>query len=146
MRPWIRITLIAELIAGVFPVTALYLYLFPAGLFWVRRVVASILEGTPNTFTIGIALVFPLGGVGLVSVWWAVVRRLRGRDGPGRLLIAGLVAGMLASIILLGVVTVLGAFWLDYYLYGTPVVVAAHHIVLQARSGRRFAGAAPAAS
>jgi hypothetical protein len=137
--------LIVELLVGVAPVTTLYLYMFPAGAFWVRRVVGSILGGTPNTFTIGIALVFLLGGIGLVSVWWTMVRRLRGRGGPERLMIAGLVAGMLASISLLGVVTAIGAMWLDYYLYGVPPLVAAHQIVFAMRSKRRLPDAAAAA-
>src|SRR5262249_31132716 len=55
-------------------------------------------------------------------------------------------AGMTGSALLLIVVTWIGAFWLDYFLYGTPLLVATHQIVatLRSRIGGR-AGRVPGA-
>jgi hypothetical protein len=132
--------LIAELLVGVVPVTAFYVCLFPAGAFWARSVLGLVSRNILNSFTISMAAVFVLGGIGLVSIWWVVLRRLLGRAVRGPLPLAGVLAGVAASIMLLIVVTIVGAFWIDYYLYGTPLLVAAHQIFFMVRS----TGARPA--
>ncbi len=141
MRTSVRILLIAELLLGLAPVTALYLYMFPAGLFWTRSALIVALQGTPNAFTLCVAAAFVLGGLGLLSVWLAATGRLLGRTVGGRLLMSGIFAGMTASTILLIIVIRLGAYWIDFYLYGTPVLVALHQIVLSARSSLSPKGA-----
>jgi agmatine/peptidylarginine deiminase len=137
MRTRTRILLILELLLGVVPVTALYIYYFPAGLFWTRQVLAQAIGGVVNAFTASIAAVFIAGGIGLVSAWFLMAGRLFGRGFPGRLPLAGLLIGMAASIGILIVTSIMGAFWIDYYLYGAPLLVAAHHVYAGMRSGGR---------
>ena len=122
-----------ELALAVLPVTIHYLRLFPVGLFWTGRVVQLATGGILNPFTVSMAGVFLLGGLGLAALWITIGGRLLGRETSGRLGRSGLLLGGLASLWLLYVLTIIGAEPLDYYLYGAPLVAAAHMLFL----GRR---------
>src|SRR5437899_2546683 len=134
----LRIVLGLELALGVLPVTGFYAYLFPVGLFWTGRVVLLASQRIVNPFTVGMAGAFVAGGFGIASLWFTIVRRLlrggaaAGEDG-GRPARCGLLLGMAVALGLLYVMTTIGAEPTDYYLYGTPFVVAAHQLYL----GRR---------
>ena len=132
-----RVLLALELVLGVAPLTAFYVYLFPAGVFWARNAVRAALGGSPNAYALGMAAAFVLGGLGLVSLWLSVGGRLLGRVTVGRLVMTGIVAGMAASVFLLTTTTILGAYWTDYFFYGTPLLVAGRQIMLIARSRHR---------
>ena len=136
-----RVVLGLELALGVLPVTAFYGYLFPVGMSWTGRVVQLAAHRIVNPFTVCMAGAFVGGGIGIATLWLTIVRRLlgpqaTGREIGGRLARCGLLLGMAVSLGLLYVLTTIGAEPTDYYLYGTPFVVAAHQLYL----GRRRRG------
>jgi len=128
-----------ELLLGVLPVTIVYAYLFPVGLFWAGRVARLAAHGMVNPFTVVMAGAFVGGGTGILSLWLGITRRLIGRDAAGgaacRLGRWGLLIGMAVSLVQLYVLTSIGAFLMDYYLYGGPFLVAAHLLYLGRRRG-----------
>jgi hypothetical protein len=118
--------LILELLIGALPACVFYVYHFPVGLFWVRRVLELAKTGTTNFFTTSIALIFVAGGLGLLSLCSLMVARLSGRGFPGRTVLAGLLAGLAASLGLLILNGYVGAYWIDYGVFGLPILVGAH--------------------
>ena len=126
LRPRTRILLILEFLIGAAPAIALYVYFFPVGLFWVRRVLELARGGTTNFFTTSFALLFIAGGVGLLSLCILLLARLSGRGFPGRALLVGLLAGVAAALGLLFLSWSAGGFWTDYAVSGLPVLVTAH--------------------
>jgi peptidoglycan/LPS O-acetylase OafA/YrhL len=121
LRPRTRALLILELLIGAIPAIALYVFLFPVGLFWVRRVLELARDGTTNAFTTSTALIFIAGGVGLLSLCILFLGRL-----PGRALLAGLLAGVAAALGLLFLSWRTGGFWIDYVIFGLPILLTAH--------------------
>jgi hypothetical protein len=67
-----RLLLILELLVGLLPVTASYLYHFPVGVFWTGQVIELTGEGLANAYTSGVAIAFVTGGVGLLGLWAAL--------------------------------------------------------------------------
>jgi hypothetical protein len=126
LRPRTRVLLILEFLVGAAPAIALYVYLFPVGLFWVRRVLELSRDGMTNAFTTSFALLFVAGGVGLLSLCILFLGRLSGRGFPGRALLAGLLAGVAAALGLLILSWRTGGFWTDYLILGLPILVTAH--------------------
>jgi agmatine/peptidylarginine deiminase len=120
-----RVLSILELVLGIAPLTVFYLYLFPAGLFWSRQAVRA----STNAYALGMVAAFVLGGLGILSLWLAVGGRLLGRA-AGRLVVIGIFAGMAVAVFQLTTAILLGAFWTDYFLYGAPLLVAVHLIVV----------------
>jgi len=86
LRPRTRALLILEFLVGAAPAIALYVFLLPVGLFWVRRVLELARDGTTNAFTTSFALIFVAGGAGLLSLCILFVGRLEQRKGLGYLL------------------------------------------------------------
>jgi agmatine deiminase len=138
----LRVVLGLELALAVLPVTIHYLCLFPIGLYWTARVARIASRGVVNPFTVSMAGAFLLGGIGLASLWIATTRRLLGRESSGRLHRWGLLLGVIVSSWLLFVMATIGGEFLDYYLYGAPLIAAAHHLYLGRR--RRAPSVAPA--
>jgi hypothetical protein len=126
LRPRTRALLILEFLVGAAPAIALYVFLFPVGLFWVRRVLELARDGTTNAFTTSFALIFVAGGAGLLSLCILFVGRLSGRGFPGRALLAGLLAGVAAALGLLFISWRVGGFWTDYVVFGLPIPLTAH--------------------
>jgi glucan phosphoethanolaminetransferase (alkaline phosphatase superfamily) len=126
LRTRTRVLLVLEFLIGAAPAIALYIYLFPVGLFWVRRVLELAQDGTTNLFTTSIALIFIASGVGLLSLCTLALARLSGRGFPGRVLLTGLLAGVAAALGLLIVSWRTGGFWIDYLIFGLPILVTAH--------------------
>jgi hypothetical protein len=122
------VLLIMELLIGAVPLSALYIYFLPAGIFWMRQVVGLAAGGTVNAFTSGVMVLYVTGAIGLVSLWLAMIHRLAGRGAPGRIVRSGLLLGMVVAIAVLVLLSILGALWQDYCLYGAPLVVAAHQL------------------
>jgi glucan phosphoethanolaminetransferase (alkaline phosphatase superfamily) len=141
LRPRTRALLILEFLVGAAPAIALYVYFFPVGLFWVRSVLELARDGTSNAFTTAFALLFVAGGVGLLSLCILLVSRLAGGGFPGRPLLAGLFAGVVAALGLLFLSWRVGGFWTDYVVLGLPVLVAAHLLYSGMRHDARSAGA-----
>jgi glucan phosphoethanolaminetransferase (alkaline phosphatase superfamily) len=121
-----RVLLVLEFLIAALPAIALYVYLFPVGLFWVQRVLELAGEGTTNLFTTSVALIFVAGGVGLLSLCALVRARLCGRGFPGRILLTGLLVGVAVAIGLLIISWRTGGFWTDYFIFGLPVLLTAH--------------------
>lgn len=140
MRPWLRILLSVELLVGVVPLTALYLYMFPAGVEWVGETLRLVARGNLTLLPIGNALAIVLGGLGLIALWITSVRRLLGWRMAGRLVVTGLAGGIAAAVFVLAVTIAIGAWWLDYVLFGTPILVAAHQIVAIVKARRTASG------
>jgi glucan phosphoethanolaminetransferase (alkaline phosphatase superfamily) len=126
LRPRTRALLILEFLIGAAPAIALYVYFCPVGLFWVRRVLELATDGTSNAFTTSFALLFVAGGVGLLSLCILFLARLSGRGFPGRALLAGLLAGVVAALGLLFLSWRTGGYWTDYIFLGLPILVTAH--------------------
>ena len=126
LRTRTRILLVLEFLIGALPAIALYVYLFPVGLFWVQRVLELAKDGTTSLLTTSVALIFVAGGVGLLSLCALVLARLSGRGFPGRALLAGLLMGVAASLGLLILSWRTGGFWTDYFIFGLPILVTAH--------------------
>jgi glucan phosphoethanolaminetransferase (alkaline phosphatase superfamily) len=126
LRTRTRILLVLEFLIGALPAIALYVYLFPVGLFWAQRVLELAKDGTTNLFTTSIALIFVAGGVGLLSLCALMLARLSGRGFPGRVLLAGLLAGVAAALGLLIISWRTGGFWIDYFIFGLPILLTAH--------------------
>ncbi len=126
LRTRTRVLLILEFLICVLPAMIFYVYHFPVGLFWVRRVAELAKTGTTDLFTTSIALIFVAGGLGLLSLCSLMVARLSGRGFPGRTVLAGLLAGLAASLGLLILNGYAGAYWVDYGLFGLPILVGAH--------------------
>src|SRR5262245_57022721 len=110
----LRVLLGLELLLGVLPVTILYVYLFPVGLFWAGRVARLAAHGIVNPFTVVMAGAFVGGGIGILSLWLGIGRRLIGRDAAGsaacRLGRCSLLIGMAVSVAQLCILTSIGAF------------------------------------
>ena len=126
LRTRTRILLVLEFLICALPALVFYVYHFPVGLFWVRRVLELAKIGTTNFFTASIALLFVAGGLGLISLCGLVLARLSGRGFPGPTLLAGLVAGLVASLGLLILRWRAGGFWIDYFVFGLPILLTAH--------------------
>jgi len=126
VRTRTRVLLVLEFLIGALPAIALYVYLFPVGLFWVQRVLELARDGTTNLLTTSVALIFVAGGVGLLSLCVLVFARLSGRGFPGRVLLAGLLMGVVASLGLLILGWRTGGFWIDYVIFGLPILLTAH--------------------
>ena len=138
----LRVVLGLELLLAVLPITIHYTCLLPVGLFWSVRVLSLASRGIVNPFTAVRALAFILGGTGIASLWIALTRRLLGQDASGRLMGWGFLLGSAVSLWLLFVMATIGGEYLDYYLYGAPLLAAAHQLVL-GRSRRARAVALP---
>lgn len=123
-----RIVLALEFVLGVLPVLAFAVYFFPVGVFWVRSVVELLSDGTANFYTTLIALIIVAGGLGLLSLCILMLRAWLGRGAPGGALLTGLLLGAAASFGLLITGWMIGSYWVDYYLFGAPLVVGAHQI------------------
>lgn len=134
LRRRTRVLLSVELLIGVVPLTALYIYFFPAALFWLRKVIGLAAGGAVNAFTSGVAVLHVAGAIGLLSLWLAMIRRLSGRGAPGRIVRSGLILGMVVAVSVLVLLSILGALWQDYCLYGAPLLVAAHQVCSRTRS------------
>ena len=132
-----RALLVLEFLIGAAPAIALYLYFFPVGLFWVRRVLDLARDGTTNPFTTSFALIFVAGGVGLLSLCALLFARLAGRGFPGRVLLAGLLLGVIAALGLLALSWYVGGFWTDYVILGLPILVTAHFLYSGMRQDTR---------
>jgi len=141
LRTRTRVLLVLEFLIGALPAIALYVYLFPVGLFWVQRVLELAKDGTANLFTTSVALIFVAGGVGLLSLCGLLLARLTGRGFPGRALLAGLLAGVAASLGLLFLGWHTGGFWTDYVVFGLPILVTAHLLYSGIRHDARRAKA-----
>ena len=137
MRLRTRILLVLELLLGVLPLSFFYIYYFPVAIFWTRRVLELAAGGIGNLYTSGVAVAFILGGVGLVSLWVAILGRLFGRTLPTRALLTGLSLAIALGIAVLIFLPFSEAFWLDYYLCGAPLLVAVHQALAYARSSRQ---------
>lgn len=137
MRLRIRILLLFELLLGVLPLSFFYVYYFPVGIFWTRKVLELATRGIGNLYTSGIAVAFVVGGIGLLSLWVAILGRLLGRTLPTRFLLTGLSLAIVLGIAVLIFLPFYEAFWLDYYLYGAPLLVAVHQAISYARSSRQ---------
>jgi hypothetical protein len=64
--------------------------------------------------------------VGLISLCILLLARLSGRGFPGRVLLAGLLAGVAAALGLLIISWHTGGYWTDYLIFGLPVLITAH--------------------
>ncbi|HEY5658066.1 MAG TPA: hypothetical protein VIY27_09775 [Myxococcota bacterium] len=145
VRTRTRVLLALEFLIGALPGLVFYVYHFPVGVFWVRRVLELAGGGTTNAFTTSIALIFVAGGIGAVSLCILFLARLAGAGPPGRALFAGLLLGLAAASGMLFVAVSVGAFWTDYYLFGLPILVGAHLLYLAVRHGARRPRASQAA-
>ncbi len=137
MRLRTRILLVLELLLGVLPLSFFYIYYFPVGIFWTREVLELATRGIGNLYTSGVAVAFVVGGVGLVSLWVAIVGRLIGRSLPARFLLIGLLLAIALGIAVLIFLSFNEAFWPEYYMYGAPLLVAVHQAISHARSSRQ---------
>jgi len=135
------VILALEFVLGVLPALAFSIYLFPVGVFWVRSVLELVSNGTANLYTTSIALIIVAGGLGLLSLCILMLRSWLGRAAPSRVLLAGLLLGVAASLGLLITSWIMGGYWTDYYLFGAPLLVGAH----QFYAGLRRGAPAPAA-
>ncbi len=131
-----RLLLIAELLLGLAPITCLYVYHFPVGVFWTRRVLELAGEGIGNAYTSGVAVAFIAGGVGLLGLWIAILGRLMGRAVRGGLVRVGVATAVVVAVASMIFVVLSGAWWPEYYLFGAPLLVAVHQILALARSPR----------
>ena len=131
-----RVLLILEFVLGVIPPAAYFIYHFPVVVFWVSSVVELVFEGTANLFTVSVAMFFVAAGLGLASLSYTIYLRLFRNAFPGRILLGGLLIGMTASIGLLTIAWLTLGFWIDFYIYGAPLIVAAHHLFSTIRQQR----------
>jgi len=136
MRVRVRLILTFELLFGLIPLTYVYLYLFPVGVFWIGQVLELASEGIGNAYTAGIAFAFVAGAIGLLGVWIALVARLIGRAPSSRLMLAGVSVGVVIGGALMLFLAFTGSWWTDYYLVGSALVVAIHQLYLCTRSSR----------
>ncbi len=118
------------------PVTIFNVYHFPVGLFWTGRVLELASEGIANAYTSGVAIAFVAGGVGLLGVWIALVGRLFGRADSNRLVLVGVSVAILLGVVLMVFLPLADAYWSDYYLFGTPLLVAVHQVCALVRSNK----------
>ena len=137
MRLRTRILLVLELLLGVLPLSIFYIYYFPVGIFWTREVLELATRGIGNLYTSGVAVAFVVGGIGLVSLWVAIVGRLIGRSLPARFLLTGLSLAIALGIAVLIFLFFNEAFWPEYYMYGAPLFVAIHQALSYVRSSRQ---------
>ncbi len=139
MRLRTRILLGVELILGLVPTSAFYIYYSPVGLFWTGSVLKQTTEGIVNAYTGSVAAAFVLGGIGLASLWVVLIGRLLGWTSPGRLVITGLWTAITTGVAVMIFLPIINAWWPDYYLSGAPLIVAVHLAWSHARSsGRRL--------
>ena len=129
-----RLLLIFELLFGLVPVTFSYLYHFPVAVFWTGRVIELAGEGIANAYTSGVAIALVAGGIGLLSVWIALVSRLIGRPITNRLVLAGVSVGVALGVALLLIMPLADAWISDYVLVGAALLVAIHQAYAIARS------------
>jgi glucan phosphoethanolaminetransferase (alkaline phosphatase superfamily) len=141
VRTRTRVLLVLEFLIGALPAIALYVYLLPVGLFWVGRVLELARGGTTNLFTTSVALIFVAGGVGLLSLCALVLARLSGRGFPGRVLLVGLFIGVAAALGLLIIGRQTGGFWIDYFIFGLPILLTARLLYSGIRNDARRAKA-----
>lgn len=146
-RSGARLLAAIEFAVGVVPALAFYVYHFPVGVFWVESVLEGASEGTTNLFTTSIAVIFVASGLGLVSLCLLMAKGWIGRGLPGPLLLTGLFVGLAASLGLLTISWKIGAYWIDYYILGAPLVVGVHQLCsgLRRRSSSSRVQAAAAA-
>ncbi|MDH5565513.1 MAG: hypothetical protein OEY15_02470 [Myxococcales bacterium] len=142
MRARTRVLLMLEFLIGALPAIVFYVYHFPVGVFWVRRVLELARDGTTNPFTTSIALIFVAGGVGVLSLCALFLARLAGGGWPGRALLAGLLVGLAAALGLLIVSGYAGGYWTDYCMFGMPILVGAHLLCSGMRHGAQRRNAA----
>jgi hypothetical protein len=133
------VILAVEFVLGVLPALAFSIYLFPVGVFWVRSVLESASNGTANLYTVSIALIIVAGGLGLLSLCILMLGSWLGRGAPSRMLLAGLLLGVAASLGILITGSIMGGYWFDYYLFGAPLLVGAHQVYAGLRRGNRHA-------
>ncbi len=131
-----RVLLVLEFVLGVLPPIAYFIYHFPVAVFWVSSVVELVFAGTANLFTVSVAVFFVAAGLGLASLSYTIYLRLFRNALPGRALLGGLLIGMTASIGLLSVAWMTLGFWIEFYVYGAPLIVAAHHLFSTLRQQR----------
>ncbi len=131
-----RVLLVLEFVLGVLPPIAYFIYHFPVSVFWVSSVVELVFAGTANLFTVSVAVFFVAAGLGLASLSYTIYLRLFRNALPGRALLGGLLIGMTASIGLLSVAWMTLGFWIEFYVYGAPLIVAAHHLFSTLRQQR----------
>ena len=131
-----RVLLVLEFVLGVLPPIAYFIYHFPVAVFWVRSVVELVFAGTANLFTVSVAVFFVAAGLGLASLSYTIYLRLFRNALPGRALLGGLLIGMTSSIGLLSVAWMTLGFWIEFYVYGAPLIVAAHHLFSTLRQQR----------
>lgn len=137
VRTRTRVLLALEFLVGALPALAFYVYHFPVGVFWVRRVLALASQGITNPFTTFVALVFVAGGIGAISLCLLFLGWLAGGSSPGRALFAGLVLGLAAALGMLSIAVSVSAYWTDYFMFGMPILVGAHLLYLAVRRGAR---------
>jgi hypothetical protein len=126
MRWQTRLLLLIELLFGLLPVTASYLYHWPVGVFWTGRVLELAGEGIGNAYTSGVAIAFIAGGIGLLGVWIALVGRFVGRSVSNQLVYVGVLVGVALGVALLLILPLADAWWPEYFLVGAPLLVAIH--------------------
>ena len=131
-----RVLLVLEFVLGVIPSLAYFIYHLPVVVFWVSRVVKLVFAGTANLFTVSVAVFFVAASLGLASLSYTIYLRLFRNAFPGRILLGGLLIGMAASIGLLTIAWMTLGFWIDAYIYGAPLIVAAHHLFSTLRQQR----------
>lgn len=131
-----RVLLVLEFVLGVLPPIAYFIYHFPVVIFWVSSVIELVFTGTANLFTVSVAVFFVAAGLGLASLSYTIYLRLFRNALPGRALLGGLLIGMTASIGLLSVAWMTLGFWIEFYVYGAPLIVAAHHLFSTLRQQR----------
>jgi hypothetical protein len=130
-----RILLILELLFGLLPISIIYIYYFRVILFWIRQVLELATGGIMNAYTSFVAAIFVMGGIGLASLWVVLIGRLFGRTSPGRIARTGLVIAIVAGIAVLAFLPFYSSFWwIDFYLCGAPLLVAAHQAFALVRS------------